>query len=836
MSSTTTSTNTRSKTSQMPKVDIQSAQETQTKRKNQKSRNGCITCKKKRLKCDETKPNCENCGKKGIVCGGYSTNFRWIGFKESGTSTKEPKGKIVQMNKEDSIDTNASKTSASPPMVSTADLSSDSSPPKNNTSSPQEERPTKRVKTSCSKAPESKSTSVTEDEKPMKRSYSLPESDLFQTAIQQASLSIAGKTFQELQRQSELMSMGKNPYANIPVPTPSNNTSTTPTETSNQTPKSPAALSPGLVEQLKSLPSPSELSLMTTTTTTNPRKRSYSNDMGPSPKLTTPSNFYMQSNTASSPAGPSFSSLVKAFTEFDSIPSPLNITGNSPRPVQELDAESAIDDENDDKTSIISMKRANSVDSIFSNGSIPQYRKELLSFSNSFNNRASLDFRIPIPNLTSLSKKTELNTEFDKISTAFDKYTCAIMSIKDGPTENPWRTVIWPMALDHSVLFKSLASMTLLHIARNDEETKKLGMIYMKQAINELAQGLTNDSLPIEVALATCIALTVTESWSTQVSTGIAHLRGAKSIINKALTTIPHENLSGTFKTLCNIFVYHDVLARIVSSQLIDSNAYDENSELIKYLRKPTIRVDDPIDVNKALGGGSMTFEIDDGIDPLLGCAKDLFLIIGRTASLITKTRSLNKITLSIVSNAVSLKTELEKWEPKPITPKGFVEDPLCDVSSIIATAESYRYATLLYLHQAIPEIPSQSSKDLAEKVLMLLASIPTSSKTCLLHIFPLLVASCEMNDPEDREWIENRWQLLTKLMWIGNIDRAIEVVKEVWKRKDSINDENDKKGWSMKDQIDALTADKRDTRNGVNSWTHWSTVMKEWGWEVLLG
>ena len=38
---------------------------------------------------------------------------------------------------------------------------------------------------------------------------------------------------------------------------------------------------------------------------------------------------------------------------------------------------------------------------------------------------------------------------------------------------------------------------------------------------------------------------------------------------------------------------------------------------------------------------------------------------------------------------------------------------PLC-----IATAEAYKYSTLLYLHQAVPEIPSFSAHALAEKYL----------------------------------------------------------------------------------------------------------------------
>ncbi|KAF8426897.1 hypothetical protein EV426DRAFT_590711 [Tirmania nivea] len=39
-----------------------------------RSRNGCITCKQRRIKCDETKPSCEKCtkGRKPRQCGRYN--------------------------------------------------------------------------------------------------------------------------------------------------------------------------------------------------------------------------------------------------------------------------------------------------------------------------------------------------------------------------------------------------------------------------------------------------------------------------------------------------------------------------------------------------------------------------------------------------------------------------------------------------------------------------------------------------------------------------------------------------------------------------------------------
>lgn len=41
---------------------------------------GCISCKARRVKCDETHPNCQRCQKTGIRCKGYD-QFKWIDEK-----------------------------------------------------------------------------------------------------------------------------------------------------------------------------------------------------------------------------------------------------------------------------------------------------------------------------------------------------------------------------------------------------------------------------------------------------------------------------------------------------------------------------------------------------------------------------------------------------------------------------------------------------------------------------------------------------------------------------------------------------------------------------------
>lgn len=42
-----------------------------------RSRGGCATCKRRKRKCDETRPACLACRAKGIECDGYGIRLRW---------------------------------------------------------------------------------------------------------------------------------------------------------------------------------------------------------------------------------------------------------------------------------------------------------------------------------------------------------------------------------------------------------------------------------------------------------------------------------------------------------------------------------------------------------------------------------------------------------------------------------------------------------------------------------------------------------------------------------------------------------------------------------------
>jgi hypothetical protein len=89
-------------------------------------------------------------------------------------------------------------------------------------------------------------------------------------------------------------------------------------------------------------------------------------------------------------------------------------------------------------------------------------------------------------------------------------------------------------------------------------------------------------------------------------------------------------------------------------------------------------------------------------------------------------------------------------------------------------------------LYQAIPELPNLTSYgELGQKILIYLATIPLSSTTIIVHIYPLLVAGCDAVEEEDREFVRERWAAMSQRMVTGTVDRCTKITEEVWKRRE---------------------------------------------------
>jgi len=351
----------------------------------------------------------------------------------------------------------------------------------------------------------------------------------------------------------------------------------------------------------------------------------------------------------------------------------------------------------------------------------------------------------------------------EAISRSFHRDTCGILSVKDGPTENPWRTLVWPLARDCPALYHAIASMTSFHQSSQCPHMRIQGIDHMHTAVQALSEGLQN--MRFDAAISTTLVLAFAESWDVHISTGMNHIKGAKVLINQAMVQHHQMPWQGDewkrLKFLCNTWIYMDVIARLTSADDDESNDVDAIYDSIHTT------------------GGT-----EESLDPLMGCAHSLFPIIGRVATLIRKLRRSSQGCLELTAQAMHLKSQLESWMPP-----SHIESPEDETTSpkdSVKTATAYQFATLLYLHQAFPSLPSYSALSLAKLALRELAAVEPSSRSSIVHIYPLMAAGCEMVDEESRAWVIQRWELLSSRMKLGIIDKSLTVTKEVWARRDA--------------------------------------------------
>lgn len=365
-----------------------------------------------------------------------------------------------------------------------------------------------------------------------------------------------------------------------------------------------------------------------------------------------------------------------------------------------------------------------------------------------------------LPNQPSLAPESQ-----EMLTMRFDKLTCGILSIKDGRMENPWRTLIWPLAKSTPALHHAILALSAFHAAKENPSLRVQGVKHMRLSIICLRQQI--QSMRADTALATSLALAFADTWDQNTRTCIQHLRGAKALMLQVLNAglqggLQPEELD-RIRFLYNTWTYMDVIARLTS--LDESGPQDLNPSIFQL---PTDAVHE--------------------IDPLMGCAATLFPLIGKVGRLVQRVRKTSTNSLSIVSQAMELKSLVEQWEP----PRWFEppEDPTSEVQHSIQMAHAYRWATLLYLHQAVPELPSEPAEELAKRVLILLATVPPSSRTTIIQMFPLLAAGAEVDSDDDRKWVLERWAVVQSRLMIGGVDRCLDVIREVWARRDKLKAE----------------------------------------------
>ncbi|KAI5953876.1 hypothetical protein CANMA_004715 [Candida margitis] len=776
-----------------------------------KSRNGCITCKKKRLKCDETKPTCLNCNKKSIVCGGYATNFKWKSFNES---------------------------------------------------------------------------------KPTINSKSLKKH------LQLASFSVTGKSIEDIARESDLISKGMNPteskegtrrFSEASTATTTTTTATGP----NQGPlftrsysdtyplqdiqnfrlqNNPTTPSEAVVDEIAKSPikeidnephsflSPSFENIMNPPALIKKNKEPEFN-VSLTPSLSAILNFALNSEEIDVPSVETMSPLtLNRSYDLSSVPSPVCEFNKS-------------------------LTKASEQEQLIYLYS--QYTSGVMSIKNGFHENPWRNLIVPLA--------TRYNCLFNSIAAMTLFHLAGSHGIVSSTEElrsraqNYMKRCILELASGLSKMENGrevdfpadIALATCLNLAVSEtwDVSTSSGIAHLKGAksmINKILTLLKEHQESVRSKLLSGNGPDFSQGDFLQLKNKLVLIDQFEyeKMVHDCVTKRNSLVIPKPIQILFNTWIYFSVIAQMTTDTNYEEKGVDLVATITSMISNDKVKDEhdspSPSEHSDASDKVYTFFEEFDAfnygseiIDPLLGCGQSLFCIIGKVAALVSKIRKTKaserwkkRNSLNTITQASELRHLLLDWKSTVNANMIKNEDEdasrTWDLPSCIATAEAYRYAALLFLHQAVPEIPSLSSHELAEKIFILLASIPKSSNTSVVHIFPLLVASCEAEVGEEREWCKARWKVLVDRMWIGNVDRALEVVKEVWKRKDELamNHHNDASSANyvedtssssyhhpLKGLMSVINNEyanfmNNSDSNGIESKVHWSNVMKEWGWE----
>jgi hypothetical protein len=677
---------------------------------------GCITCKKKRLKCDETKPGCLQCQKRSVPCEGYKKDFKWRSFEEATFTAKPvPKARKGEVDKFLKAYTKLLTIPVSASFPSTRRPAVPEEPP------------------NASPSHHSSSSHTGDDDfrNPLLSPIDVDQSDPYRLMQQPQTTPDASPLFTSVHLEQPTYTFDEN---------------------SNMF----------YVQQLRD--SFDEHGLLEA-------HLSQAMPEFPLPEFQTP---------RFSPKSPQLVNIVLPGIDLSqqqdaeepqpTQPHLLNLSNSHP---ERLDTSNIFLADFDEEIS-----RGVSQNATGTSQAVP--------------NSWSLRTDSPVPSDSSSSPESSdlvmysqprmKPTSPEMLLHHFDHHTCGILSVKDGPLENPWRTLVWPLAQDSPALAHAIYSMSALHGSKGNRELTMGGVDHARKSMKELVASLNN--MHVDVGLATTLALAFSESWDEHSKSGISHLRGARGFVSNAVTSHKALQMAGAdgeetaqrLKFLCNTYIYMDVLARLTSLEETDHDVDHGYFEDILTVNRPSDMLNE--------------------VDPLLGCAYTLFPLIGRVANLVQRVRKTNNNSITLVSQATELKQLVLQWAGPDPNLFESPEDPTSEIEHFIQTAEAYRWATLLLLHQAVPEVPSDQTLALAKRILLFLARVPLSSRATIVQIFPLMAASCEVVDEDDRTLVRKRWNAMIQRLQIRNVHKCLEVVEEVWRRRDEFENEKAELAW----------------------------------------
>lgn len=376
-----------------------------------------------------------------------------------------------------------------------------------------------------------------------------------------------------------------------------------------------------------------------------------------------------------------------------------------------------------------------------------------------------------------------LHNILDTFISVYANYTAPLLAIL-GMNTNPWVRLVLPAARQSSYLAYALCGMAAHHIGYKREGIEFTARSF-RGVQHALATGQRSDDMTAAI-----VCLGWIEVWDFKTTCGVEHIRACKKLIQLR----PNAGATEIARFMRSMWIYQNSLSSLSAT----NPTLDRPIELDAFNHADEPRAASTVTTTRL------------GIDPILGTAEWLFLRIPHMVYRIFC--YLQDPQASNLDQLLRLYDEVMIWRSeKPHA--GLSEE---EASEVVATAECYRLALLLFLYTHIPSFVPDECSDmpyrLSQSILSYLRTISVASRLLTVQLWPLVEAATYARGDKDRMFVRHRFAAVERRLRFGNMMKGYELVQEVWARLD---------------ENPSLT---------VHDVGGWRAVMLERNWNVFMG
>ncbi|UPL03469.1 hypothetical protein LCI18_014403 [Fusarium solani-melongenae] len=362
-----------------------------------------------------------------------------------------------------------------------------------------------------------------------------------------------------------------------------------------------------------------------------------------------------------------------------------------------------------------------------------------------------------VPDMTSPHDKALLNH--------YSTIVASVLSRRTNTASNPYVGYILPMAMSNQLILHSVLALSATHWQRLQPCMRDRALFHQGQATQSLARLLPHvDVNSVDIALASCLLLCMTELFDGTSQGWKLHLQGAKRLLS-TLKFQHGDKLTGHFK-------FSVKLARFLDSAATTSTC------------KPPL-----IDNETVTTSLELTEDVNGEDTAVYGIPKELFHLVDRINNLASKrgTRVDDRSEALFRHEARKIQGQLDNWAYDYGGLAGAVASLSSGNDDVLHATIAYEWALRLRLHQ-ITEGYSLGDKvsECVERIIESAQKVRygSSLESCLL--FPLVMAGGSCDCVGQRLIVQDRLMVMERTCGFGYIHQSRELVEKVWKRRET--------------------------------------------------